>query len=140
MSGRHQIEWIHQILIADDMQIPKVIPDSIQKNIDFAKEVYPHPHHKMWGGEELRELIREEFGMEVMIAFEKITNHSYKINLSKFSHLWFYGGIYCDLDISLLHSWDIPQRCVVAAFSEMYPDIHSLTISPPSLLSSIFLR
>jgi len=119
------------------MELPKKLSPSILENVSAAKALYPDAIHKIWSGNELRHFIGEELGHEVLEAFDALIPYSFKCDLARYCLMYVYGGIYFDIAIKMVNSWDIPLHCCTAAFTEMYPGMESWTCTQTSLLWSL---
>lgn len=93
---------IHQILINDSNTIPKVIPKyaTICKNQFLS--LYPQNNYKLYCGEEIEEIIKNNFPKEVITSYYSLNPYSYKADLAKYCILYLYGGFYFDLPIFFL--------------------------------------
>lgn len=137
MSRFHKITHLHQIIIVDDMEIPPQLSPSIRENINAARSLYPDAIHKIWSGNDLRDFIGKEFDAEVLNAFDALIPYSFKCDLARYCLMYVYGGIYFDIAIKMMNTWDIPLHCATAAFTEMYPGMESWTCTQTSLLWSL---
>ena len=119
MSEYHKITIIHQIMIVDDGEIPDEIPSELARNIDAARSVYPDAEHRLWSGNQLRNLIAENFDARVLVAYDTLKPYSYKADLGRFALLYLFGGLYVDLGVHLTKPWQIPTEKGVAAFRDV---------------------
>jgi len=115
----HRISHIHQIMIVEGGEIPDTLPQMINNNIESVKRIYPRARYYLWGGRELREFISENFSSEVLHVYDNLTPYAYKADLARYCLLSVYGGMYVDLGIRIMNSWDIPLRKGIAAFRDV---------------------
>lgn len=115
----HRIKQIHQIMIIDGGDIPDYLPEMISKNIESVKKTYPRARYHLWSGHEIREFIEENFSSEVLYVYDNISPYAYKADFARYCLLKVYGGMYVDLGIRLMSTWDIPVRKGIAAFRDV---------------------
>ncbi|KAB8123949.1 hypothetical protein D3W54_06745 [Komagataeibacter medellinensis] len=115
MSVFHEIKYIHQILILSDGKIPKKIPDFIEKNIKKIRLIYNNCSYKIWSGEEIRALIKNNMPRDVLKAYDDLKPFAYKADLARYVLLYLYGGLYIDIGINIQTKWNIPKNYGIAA-------------------------
>jgi mannosyltransferase OCH1-like enzyme len=94
---------VHQILIADDFGLPNELPPTIAENVRSVQTLHQAATYRLWDGNSLRELIRQNYGREVLDAFELLQPYAYKADLARFCLLYLQGGLYVDLGIRLIN-------------------------------------
>jgi mannosyltransferase OCH1-like enzyme len=136
MGRFNETGWLHQIIIVDGFQRPDNLPVDICQNSRDARRLYLNAKYKLWCGEELRDLIRDNFSREVLRAFDSLRPYSYKADLARLCLLHLFGGLYFDLAIQLTNVWDVPEHCGIAAFSPAPSEAVSWTAIQTDLLWS----
>ena len=89
---------VHQIILND--QDDKELSPFVEMSIQTVQSKIPGPY-QLWGREELEELMRNEYGQEVVSAFRKMRPYSYKSNLGRYVLLHKFGGWYFDLTMRI---------------------------------------
>ncbi|MXV45182.1 hypothetical protein GS501_09070 [Saccharibacter sp. 17.LH.SD] len=115
MKTLHKIKRLHQILILDDHGPSLSIPRFIERNIESARNVYSSAEYKLWRNDEIRGLIEENFGDDVLYSYDLLSPYSYKADLAKYVILYLFGGLYIDLGIDVAREWKIPTSKGIAA-------------------------
>ncbi len=133
----HRIHKIHQVFILDNDALPDVLPEMVRINAECARKIYPNAELKIWGGKELKRFIAENFEPDVLWAYNTLVPYSFKCDLARFCLMYVYGGIYIDLGIRLMNSWDIPITKGVAAFRDVSFVSNSWSTMQTGLLFSI---
>jgi hypothetical protein len=136
MGISNETGWLHQIIIVNGLLRPDDLPVEIDHNSREAMRLYPHAKYNLWCGEELRDLIRDNFDQKVLWAFDSLRPFSYKADLARFCLLYLFGGLYFDLAIRLTNVWNVPEHCGIAAFSPASPAVAGWTAIQPDLLWS----
>lgn len=73
----------------------------LQNCVDHVKFWSVGHEHFLIGGEELRQIIQREMGLEVLQAFDMLTPFAYKADLGRLCLLYLYGGWYLDVSCKL---------------------------------------
>ncbi|MCX5617629.1 hypothetical protein NQF86_02940 [Bombella sp. TMW 2.2543] len=133
----HKITHLHQVFIVDGYKTPKKLPPSLEYHKEIARKLYPHAMYKLWGGDDLRRFLKENFSSDVLDAFDTLKPYSYKCDLARYCLMYVYGGIYFDLAIRMEHEWRIPLQYGVAAFTEIYDGMDCWACVQTSLLWSL---
>ena len=89
---------IHQILINDTNKLPDELPEYHNICYKQIKNLYPNAEYHLYSGEEIEEIIKNNFDDDVLIAYKKLRPYSYKGDLARFCLLYLYGGLYIDLN------------------------------------------
>lgn len=123
-SAEDDREWadvthLHQIIILDDFRTPSRLPESISRNSDAVRSIYPHAKYQLWSGEDLRAFLKNSFDTDVLWAFETLTSYAYKCDLARLCLLHELGGLYVDLGVQTLRPWDIPADRTFGAFRDL---------------------
>ena len=119
MTSFNVIDHVFQILILSDGKIPEKLPDFIEKNKIKIEEMYSNSTYKIWSGDEVRQVISENFSNDVLEAYDCLKPFAYKADLARYVLLYLYGGLYIDIGISLKKKWNIPQQYEVAACRDL---------------------
>jgi hypothetical protein len=106
---------IHQILINDTNKLPDELPEYHNICYKQIKNLYPNEEYHLYSGEELEEIIKNNFDNDVFTAYKKLRPYSYKGDLARFCLLYLYGGLYIDLNIKLINI--IPNLNMVEFFA-----------------------
>lgn len=109
---------IHQILILEDGELPVHLPQEIQRSQDAIVALYPEAQYHLWGGKQLRELIKREMSIEVLRAFDSLKPMAYQADLGRYIVLYLLGGLYVDLGVVLQNHWTFPSYRKIAAFKD----------------------
>lgn len=133
----HQIHQIHQIFIVDGDELPGDYPEMVRINTECARKIYPNAELKIWGGIDLKRFISENFHPDVLWAYNKLTPYSFKCDLARFCLMYIYGGIYIDLGVRLMNTWDIPITKGISAFRDYYFVSNSWSTMQTGLLFSV---
>lgn len=93
---------IHQILINDENKIPKELPDTYHMCYEQLKKIYPDDDIHLYSGDELEEIIKKNFSIDVYTSYKKLKPYAFKSDLARQCLLYLYGGLYIDLNIFLV--------------------------------------
>jgi hypothetical protein len=93
---------IHQIFITDDNVIPKELPLYMKICVEQIQKVYPESEYKLYSGEEIEEIIKNNFSNEVYWSYKKLRPYACKCDLARACLLYLYGGLY----VSTLDKWE----------------------------------
>ncbi|MXV43512.1 hypothetical protein GS501_00250 [Saccharibacter sp. 17.LH.SD] len=117
----HDVMYIHQIFICNE-NYPRdnlKFPDPIEDNICEIRRIYPSATYILWNDETILKFLQDNFDNDVSVAYKNITAFAYKADLARYCILYIMGGIYVDLGIKIINSWDIPKEKGFAAFKEL---------------------
>ena len=95
---------IHQILINDTNKLPNEFPEYHNICYEQIKKLYPNEEYHLYSGEELEEIIKNNFDNEVYTAYQKLKPYACKADLARYCLLYLYGGLYIDLNIKLINT------------------------------------
>lgn len=90
---------IHQILINDTNKLPSTIPEYSSICTKQFLNLYPNSSYHLYCGEEIENIIKNNFDKEVLTSYKMLKPYSYKADLAKYCILYLYGGFYFDLSI-----------------------------------------
>lgn len=90
---------VFQILIAD--QPVREFPEYISNCVESVHKYLPNYQHHFYQNDELFSFLKENFGLDVLYAYEKLKPYAYKADLARYCLLYTYGGWYIDLTLSL---------------------------------------
>jgi hypothetical protein len=89
---------IHQILINDTNKLPDEFPKLHIICTEQIKKLYPNEEYHLYSGEELEEIIENNFEHDVFTAYKKLRPYACKADLARYCLLYLYGGLYIDLN------------------------------------------
>jgi mannosyltransferase OCH1-like enzyme len=95
---------IHQILINDTNKLPNEFPEFHNICYEQIKKLYPDEEYHLYSGEELEEIIKNNFDTDVFIAYKKLRPYACKADLARYCLLYLYGGLYIDLNVKLINT------------------------------------
>lgn len=109
---------IHQIMITDNNKLPDMIPDSTMKCQRSIYEYFGTSEHKVYSGEELESIIKDNFKEEVYLSYKKLRPYAYKADLARLCLLYLYGGLYLDFNLLFVNSLkqDVLERHKFCSF------------------------
>ncbi|HTV45597.1 MAG TPA: glycosyltransferase [Stellaceae bacterium] len=113
------IGQIHQVLINDTDSIPANLPPIIEENAASLRAVYPDAQYRLWSGNELREVIAENFEPAVLQTFDRLRPFAYKCDLARLCLLYLYGGLYADLAMRAISPLVVPDGIEFVAFKAL---------------------
>lgn len=92
------------ILILADEHLPMQLPPPIEENIASFKRMHPGMEHRLFAGSDIRQLLSDRFGREVVSAYDTLKPFAYKSDLARYCIMHEFGGVYADLSIRFLGS------------------------------------
>lgn len=95
---------IHQILINDTNKLPDEIPKFHMVCYEKIKELYPDSEYHLYSGEDLEEIISDNFHHDVFTAYKKLKPYACKADLARLCLLYLYGGLYIDLNLYFINA------------------------------------
>jgi hypothetical protein len=95
---------IHQILINDTNKLPDEFPNFHNICYDQIKKLYPNEEYHLYSGEELEEIIKNNFHHDVFTAYKKLRPYACKADLARLCLLYLYGGLYIDLNLYFINT------------------------------------
>lgn len=113
------ISHVHQILITADQGLPANLPEPVARNVASVVADYPSAAHTLWSSEELRDLLRANFGREVLEAYDLLQPFAYKTDLARQCLLHQFGGIFFDLGVRSLNPLRPPAGKGLASFRDL---------------------
>ena len=87
------------ILLLADGQSTDALPDRVRENIDSFRQMHPGIDHRLFTDVEVRQLINDNFGREVLAAYEALKPFAYRSDLARYCILHSFGGAYADLSL-----------------------------------------
>ena len=106
---------IHQILINDSNKLPKSLPKFYYFCFDQIKKIYPNEKYHLYCGEEIEEIIKDNFDSDVYISYLKLNAYACKADLARLCLLYLYGGLYADLTLYFLNP--VPDLDILSFFA-----------------------
>ncbi len=113
---------VSQIFLSDDKE---EFPKFIRKTSSSIKRIYSDHSYKLYGKEELRDFIKDNYESEVLWAYDVLRPFSYKSDLGRFCLLYKLGGWYFDIAVECLLRVDIENEFDMLCFRD--EQRHSLT-------------
>jgi hypothetical protein len=95
---------IHQILINDTNKLPDEFPEFHNICIEQIKKLYPDEEYHLYSGEELEEIIKDNFHRDVYTSYKKLKPYACKADLVRYCLLYLYGGLYIDLNLYFINT------------------------------------
>jgi hypothetical protein len=95
---------IHQILINDTNKLPNEFPEFHNTCYEQIKKLYPNEEYHLYSGEELEEIIKNNFDADVYISYKKLKPYACKADLARLCLLYLYGGLYIDLNLYFINT------------------------------------
>lgn len=89
---------IHQILINDTNKLPDKLPEFHNFCFNQIKKIYPNSEYKLYSGEDIEKIIKNNFDKEVLLSYKKLKPYACKADLARYCILYLYGGLYADLN------------------------------------------
>ena len=74
---------------------------------DLVKRSNPNYEYNLFDNVECSDFIKKNFDERVFDAYQRIIPGAFKADLWRYCVLYVYGGIYCDIDMVCLNSFDI---------------------------------
>lgn len=108
---------VSQIFITDDGS--KELSPYLDYATGTVKSVFPDADYKLYGKEELRELIKDNYGEETLWAFDTLRPYSYKADLGRFCILNALGGWYFDIGVRAVAPVELGPRIKFLAFRDI---------------------
>jgi mannosyltransferase OCH1-like enzyme len=109
---------IHQILINDTNKLPKEFPKFHNICVEQIKKLYPDEEYKIYSGEELEAIIKNNFNDDVYTAYKKLKPYACKSDLARLCLLYLYGGLYIDLNIYFINTIPDLEKLEFFAFRD----------------------
>jgi mannosyltransferase OCH1-like enzyme len=95
---------IHQILINDTNKLPNNFPKYYNFCFKQIKKLYPNEEYHLYSGEELEQIIQDNFCDDVYISYKKLKPYACKADLARYCLLYLYGGLYIDLTLYFINT------------------------------------
>jgi mannosyltransferase OCH1-like enzyme len=107
---------ISQIFLSDtDTELSPFL----QHATGTVKAAFPEANHTIYNKETLRSFIEENYGKEVVWAYDTLRPYSYKADLGRFCLLNKLGGWYMDIAIRVVNPVEIGPRIKFLAFRDI---------------------
>ena len=87
-----------QIFITDKEE---ELPPLLKEATNIFREAFSDHSYTLYSKEMIIEIIKKEFGKEVLLAFNKLKPYAYKADLARYCISYLYGGWYADISIRL---------------------------------------
>jgi hypothetical protein len=116
---------IHQILINDTNKLPNEFSEFHNICYKQIKKLYPNEEYYLYSGEELEEIIKNNFHVEVFTAYKKLKLYANKADLARLCLLYLYGGLYIDLNVYFINT--IPDLDKLEFFAFRDKDVNKYT-------------
>jgi len=109
---------IHQILINDTNKLPSKFPKFHNLCYDQLHRLYPDVEYHLYSGEELEDIIENNFHSDVFTAYKKLKPYACKADLGRLCLLYLYGGLYVDLNLYFINTIPHLDRLEFFAFRD----------------------
>jgi hypothetical protein len=110
---------IHQILINDMNELPNKFPEFHNICYEQIKKLYPDDEYHLYSGEELKQIIKNNFHNDVFTAYQKLRPYACKADLARLCLLYLYGGLYIDLNLYFINTIPDLDRLEFFAFRDL---------------------
>lgn len=107
---------VHQLYVADDMELPAQLPSAMADNVNSVRSVHPDADYRLWSGKEVRQFIADVHGRRALWAFDLLTPYAYKCDLARYCLLHHFGGLYVDLSMRMMSPISPPDHIGFVAF------------------------
>lgn len=129
----HYKGWIHFVWISDDPS--EIIPKRYLPNIQTFKNINPQAKIKIWNKGDILKLLTDKRYLDF---FEKLSHNLHRADFSKYLIMYFFGGLYCDLDFFCIYNlYGLIHDKDIAFFFE--PREHALESKYSFFISNGFL-
>jgi hypothetical protein len=133
---------IHQILINDSGKLLKQLPGYAEMCVKSITDFYGTEEYHLYSGEEIEEIIKSNFDVDVYKSYQKLKPYAYKADLARYCLLYLYGGLYIDLntkfinrlDEKFLNQWDLfAFRDCIGSSVRNWAVMNSIIFSKPKV-------
>jgi mannosyltransferase OCH1-like enzyme len=107
---------VFQIFISDS---PAPLPPYLQQCIDSVKMAFPQHPYRLFDGEALRAFIAEQYGAEVVNAYDMLQPYAYKSDLGRYCLLQHFGGWYADVSVRMAGVMNLNPNTRSVAFRDV---------------------
>jgi len=107
---------ISQIFLSDESD---ELSPFLRHATDTVKNAFPALNHTVYTKETLRQFIEENYGEEVVDAYDSLKPYSYKADLGRFCLLHKLGGWYMDIAVRMVNPVEIGPRIKFLAFRDI---------------------
>ncbi|MDK4679439.1 glycosyltransferase family 32 protein [Kingella negevensis] len=111
--------YIHQIYISDEPagQLPAALNQAVQS----VNQNVQHTQHVIYFKETLREWIMQNYGAEMLKAFDKLVPYAFKADLARYLLLYKLGGWYFDISTRVINPVNrIDDNIDMIAFMDLF--------------------
>ena len=91
----------------------------LQHATGTVKQAFPEAQHVVYNEESLRSFIEENYGAEVVGAYDRLKPYSYKADLGRFCLLNTFGGWYMDIAVRVVNPVEVGPRIKFLAFRDI---------------------
>jgi hypothetical protein len=110
---------IHQILINNTNKLPDEFPEFHNLCYKQIKELYLNEEYYLYSGEELEEIIQNNFHSDVFTAYKKLKPYACRADLARLCLLYLYGGLYIDLNLYFINTIPNLDKMEFFAFRDL---------------------
>lgn len=110
---------IHQILINDSNKLPDEMPEFHNICHEQIKKLYPNEEYYLYSGEDLEEIIKNNFDKDVYTSYRKLKPYCCKADLARYCLLYLYGGLYIDLNVYFINTIPDLDKLEFFAFRDL---------------------
>ena len=85
----------------------KDLPPKMRERVEILKKQNPRFEHFLYDDNDCRELIKNNFNEDVLIAYDNLIPGAYKADLWRLCVLYVYGGIYMDIKLICVNGFKL---------------------------------
>ncbi len=112
------IDRVFQILLTDK-DAPPTLPFWGQVSVQSIRTQFPQARHCLVQDADIRSLIRNQFGSEVLWAYEELKPLAYRADLARYCLLYHYGGLYADIAVRFLGGFQPEEQIEFVGFQDV---------------------
>lgn len=109
-------------MIIDGGDLPERLPEAFHVNSVEIRNLHKDIPYKMWSGNGVRELIKNNFDKSVLDTYDILVPYAYKCDLARLCVLYVEGGLYVDLGVKLLKEFKLPAEAEFCVFRDLYQE------------------
>ena len=118
-SGALNAADIFQILLSSEESFASP-PQEVERNIRLVREAHPWARHHLLGEQDIRSVISDHFGEEVLAAYGRLAPNSFRANLARYCLLFLHGGLYVDVGIRFISALRGPPDSGLVGFRDYW--------------------
>jgi hypothetical protein len=118
-SGALVAADIFQVLIVDGGGLP-ALPESVERNIRWLREMHPWAKHHLLGNDDIRSLLSAHFSADVLAAYDQQAPFSFRANLARYCLIYLFGGLYVDIGVRFVSALRGPGNTGLVGFRDYW--------------------